>query len=122
MSNDLPDSDEFVLTEVLRRGLDDWADAADVVDVLFNYAHVTDPIVGRRVALRIIPTIIERGLMNAGTIKADGFEPYTKEVALELLERRWPTDHFPELGEMPFWLDLTDTGKQWLQSRGLTWD
>jgi len=119
--HDLPDSDEFVLTELLRRGLDDWATVADVVDVLFNYAKVTDPIVGRRIALRIIATIVERGLMTAGTIQG-GFEPYTNEMALDLLERTWPTDHFPELGEMPFWLDLTDTGKQWLQSRGVTWD
>ncbi len=124
MEQDLPASEEFVITEVLRRGLDDWAQMADVTDVLMHYAGITDPAVGQRVALRIVSEILRRGLMRPGNVKEHvGFVPYASEHdAIELLKRSWPVDHFPSLGEFPLWLQLTEAGTKWLQSRGLTWD
>src|ERR1051325_7588562 len=119
MASELPDSEEFVLNELLRRGLDDWAEAGEISDVIFNSARVTDPAIARRLVLRVVQTIIERGLMRAGTVTKEGFEPYSDEMALKILTRDWPDGHFPTLGELPFWLDLTSLGKQWLESRGL---
>jgi hypothetical protein len=117
---ELPNPEEFVLSEVLRSGLDDWVQMSDVASVLQHFARITDSAIGRRVALRIIPLIVHRGLMKPGTVTAGkGFEPYSNDAALELLDRLWPADHLPHLGELPLWLALTDKGKEWLEVRGL---
>jgi hypothetical protein len=124
MSQHLPRAEEFVITEILRHGLDDWIHASEVGEVLEYYGRVRDPKIGRALALQLIDKIVSDGLAIAGNVlEGTGFKAIdTVQAARDLLERSWPDAHYPKVGEIPLWLKLNDKGKSWLRERGLTWD
>jgi hypothetical protein len=116
----LPSSSELLLNELLRRTVDDWAHIDDIVDVIRHYARVEEPSVARAVAIEVVGKALTLGLAEAGTTKG-GFSSYPATTAMQILDCEWPSDHFPRLGDFPFWLNLTPKGLAWLRIRGLTW-
>ena len=64
--------------------------------------------------------------MQSGTLEeGDGkvqFVSIPPQGAIDSIHSSWPADHFPKLGELPLWLNLTDRGKEWLRCRGMTLD
>ena len=103
------------LIELLERGVDDWVPESHIAEVVIYVANVDDPRAGKDVALRIVRELLERGWMKAGNIVRDeGFVADSDAGAIDLLERLWPADQFPYLGEIGFWLSLTDAGAQFL--------
>lgn len=120
----LSDAEELILNEILRGATDDWSDMSAVAGVLVHYARLPeDPPRIRDTAFKLISVAAQRGLIQPGMVRKDeGFIPYgTFQEARTVLERQWPMDRLPNLGELSLWLKLTEVGRAWLRERGLTW-
>lgn len=98
--------------EVLKRGLEDWIQAAEVVSVVQSVAVAATCLEVRRVALEVIVELVRRELMKAGCLTLDGFVEWamTPSDAAERIVEAWSTsDRLPGLGEI-CWLSNTKSG------------
>ncbi|HOM99907.1 MAG TPA: hypothetical protein PLM33_06600 [Acidobacteriota bacterium] len=101
--------------ELLKCGLDDWVDAAEVVWVAVSVGKAKDEKGIRELFLRMIREVLERGWMKIGDVDVvgpGGFAEWGLSVdeALEKLEREWDAlGRLPVLWEL-CWLDITEEG------------
>lgn len=103
--------DEYI-DEVLKRGLDDWIQAAEVVSVVRSSGGETSEARMREVALEVIAAVLRRGLMKAGDVTKDGFVEWNMmpDESLERITAGWNAlAKSPELGEV-CWLSNTSLG------------
>lgn len=103
---------ESCIDEVLKRGLDDWIQAAEVASVVQSIAGQRSNASIRRITLEVIETLIQRGLMRAGEVTREGFYEWdlTADQALEKIVTTWNAlGRLPELGEV-CWLSNTAQG------------
>ncbi len=99
-------------TEVLKRGLDDWIQAAEVASVVQSADKQATSAVIRRVALEVIGELVRGELMKAGDVTSDGFTEWimTPAEAVERIVGEWSAiGRPPELGEI-CWLSNTSKG------------
>ncbi|MEO8904124.1 MAG: hypothetical protein ABI627_21610 [Polyangiaceae bacterium] len=109
--------DECVI-EVVRRGLDDWVQAAEVVSVAQSIGGQTTSAATQRVALEVIGELLRSGLMQAGGVTKDGFSEWSMswDEAFEKIASEWEgLGRLPNLGEL-CWLSNTSKGDQLAQS------
>jgi hypothetical protein len=100
--------------ELLKRGIDDWVQAAEVAFVAqFTGGAVTREEI-RQLSLELIHTVVQRGLMKIGDVDQDGFHEWNvpSEKALARVESKWMTvEGGPNLGEI-CWMSNTEQGDQ----------
>lgn len=102
------------VTEMLKRGLDDWIQAAEVASVAKSVQKQTTSADIRRVALEVIAEVLQSDLMKAGDVTEEGFSEWnmTSDEALERITKAWnAVDGLPELGEI-CWLSNTSRGDE----------
>lgn len=102
------------VSEVLKRGLDDWIQAAEVASVAKSIQKQATSADVRRVALGVIAEVLQNELMTAGDVTNEGFSEWsvTSTEALERITKAWNAlDRLPELGEI-CWLSNTSKGDQ----------
>ena len=103
--------DAFV-TDVLKRGLDDWIQAGEVASVVLSADKQATTNDIRRVALEVIAELVRSGLMKAGDVTSEGFTEWsmTPDDAVQRIVREWNAiDRSPQLGEI-CWLSNTSEG------------
>jgi hypothetical protein len=101
-------------TEVLKRGLDDWIQAAEVASVVQSIEEQPTSADIRRVALEVVDELVRGEFMKAGDVTSDGFTEWTvtPAEAIEMIVREWSAlGRSPELGEV-CWLSNTIKGDQ----------
>ena len=101
-------------TELLKRGLDDWIQAAEVASVVQSVDRQATSADIRRVALEVIDELLRGEFMKAGDVTSDGFTEWsmTPAEAIERIAREWSAlSQSPELGEI-CWLSNTSKGDQ----------
>jgi hypothetical protein len=98
--------------DVLRRGLDDWIQAAEVVSVAISIGGASTEVDQRTLSLEIIRNVVENRLMTVGDVTGDGFHGWdlSEHDALVRIEREWlALGRRPNLGEI-CWLSNTEAG------------
>jgi hypothetical protein len=103
------------ITQVLRRGLDDWIQAAEVASVVKSCSGQSTPEGIDRVALEVIGELLHRNLMKAGDVTPKGFSEWgmTAGDAMDRIARDWnKLGRSPDLGEV-CWLSNTAEGDFW---------
>jgi hypothetical protein len=103
---------EKCITEILRRGLDDWIQAAEVASVVKAYSGQSSSAGVERVALEAIGELLRRNLMKAGEVTPNGFAEWgmTADAAVDRIVRDWNNlGRSPDLGEV-CWLCNTRDG------------
>ena len=98
--------------EVLKRGLEDWIQAAEVVSVVQSSAVAEVCLDVRRVALEVIVELVRRELMKAGCLTVDGFVEWDmapSKAAERIVEAWLASGLLPGLGEI-CWLSNTKRG------------
>jgi hypothetical protein len=106
------------ITEVLKHGLDDWIQAAEVASVVQSIQGGTSDADICDVALVVIAEILRGELMKAGDVTLDGFKEWsmTSTEALDRIAREWKAlGRSPNLGEI-CWLSNTSEGDRRAQS------
>jgi hypothetical protein len=101
-------------TEVLKRGLDDWVQAAEVASVVQSVVKRPTNADVRRVALEVIDELVRGDFMRAGDVTSDGFTEWsmTAAEAIRRIVSEWlALNRSPELGEL-CWLSNTRKGDQ----------
>jgi hypothetical protein len=102
------------VTEVLKRGLDDWIQAAEVASVVQSAATQPTSADIRRVALEVIEDLVRGDFMRAGDVTSEGFIewPVTSAEAIQRITSEWNAlSRSPGLGEI-CWLSNTSKGDQ----------
>jgi hypothetical protein len=111
---------EICVVEVVKRGLDDWVDAAEVAWVVkFTGDQTTDSGI-ESLALEVIARLLRRGLMKPGDVTKDGFCEWDLEPheAVERITRSWKAlGRLPGLGEV-CWLSNTGEGDRKARESG----
>jgi hypothetical protein len=100
------------VTEVVKRGLDDWIQAAEVAAVVQSANKQATSSDIRRVSLEVVAELVRGELMKAGDVTSDGFTEWsmTPAEAVERIVMAWNAlGRSPELGEI-CWLANTKTG------------
>jgi len=103
---------EAYIGEVLKRGLDDWIQAAEVVAVVQSIDSEASVAEVQRVALEVIDELVCGDFMRAGDVTAEGFTewPMTPSSACRRIRTSWNAlGRLPELGEI-CWLANTPRG------------
>ncbi len=98
--------------EVLKRGLDDWIQVAEVVSVVQSVAKQPTNADIRRMALEVIEELVRGDFMRAGDVTSEGFTewPITPTEVIQKITNEWNAlSRFPELGEI-CWLSNTSKG------------
>jgi hypothetical protein len=99
--------------ELLKRGLDDWIQAAEVAGIVKSVGSVATEREIRDLALDLIRDVIERGLMKIGEVsEKEGFVEWKVPIpeAVERVRGAWDAlDGMPDLGEV-CWLANSDRG------------
>jgi hypothetical protein len=101
-------------SEVLKRGLDDWIQAAELASVVQSVVGQPSIADIRRVALAVIDELVRGEFMKAGDVTSDGFTEWilTPAEAIERIAREWSAlSQSPELGEI-CWLSNTSKGDE----------
>ena len=98
------------VNDVLKRGLDDWVDAAELAHVVRSNGCST-PTEVREIALMVIAELLHNELMQVGDVTYDGFKEWsvTSTEALDRIAREWNSGKGPNLGEI-CWLSNTEEG------------
>lgn len=97
--------------EVLKRGLDDWIQAAEVASVVQSVVKQPTNADTRRVALEVIEELVRGDFMRAGDVTSEGFTewPMTSTEVIQRIASEWNAlSRSPELGEICW---LSNTGK-----------
>ena len=100
------------IDDLLKRGTDDWIQAAEVASVARTVGGATGEEEVRDLSLRVLRELLERDLMEVGMVTATGFTAWEIPVdqALDQIEREWEVlPKGPDLGEI-CWLNLTEKG------------
>ena len=100
------------LDELLKDGLDDWVQAADVATIAQSIGGARTPEEIKDLSLRVIQEALERDLMTVGDVTSAGFRPWNVPLAeaLERVEHAWGIQgKGPNLGEV-CWLENTKRG------------
>jgi hypothetical protein len=100
------------LMQILRRGLDDWIQAAEVASVVRSCGVQSTHEGIERAALEMISELLRRNLMKAGDVTAKGFSEWDmpSDDAVEHIVRAWTKlGRSPDLGEV-CWLCNTPQG------------
>lgn len=109
---------DSLVEDLLARGVDDWIQAAEIVDVVIrtglNGLEHNDPVKLRTRALGLITEVVVAGLMVAGDVtERVGFEPWGVPPgdAVERIASEWLARSDPDvmLGEI-VWLSNTPKG------------
>ncbi len=110
--------------DVLKRGLDDWIQAAEIASIARTAGKATSEDGVRDLSLRIFRELLGRNLMDVGMVTETGFTAWEIPVdqALQRIESDWRAlPKGPDLGEI-CWLNLTEEGsvqadELWSKSR-----
>lgn len=105
---------EVCATEVLKRGLGDWIQAAEVASVVQSVVMQPMNVDIRRLALEVIDELVRGDFMRAGDVTSEGFTewPMTPAAAIQRITSEWNAiSRSPELGEI-CWLSNTSKGDQ----------
>lgn len=103
---------EICVVEVLRRGLDDWIQAAEVASVAKLTGGQSTNSDIEELALSIIQDLVDRGLMKPGDLTKDGFIEWDLKPseAVQRIRQSWRSlGRLPGLGEI-CWLSNTVEG------------
>lgn len=113
----MPTPQDKVREELLTRGIHDWVSLAEVDSVITDN-HLAETISDKQeLALHVIRSLIEDGLMKIGDLMGDGGRFRAWEVSIEgaiaLLRDRYVT-HYDDRNGWVFsvWLDLTESGEE----------
>jgi hypothetical protein len=103
---------EECVAELLKRGLDDWIQAAEVASVVKSHSGqgMADSI--DSMALEVIGQLLRRKLMIAGDLTPEGFAEWNMPAgaAVDRIVRDWKAlGRSPDLGEV-CWLCNTPEG------------
>ncbi len=102
------------IDEILKSGLDDWVDAAEVVSIAIEDGGAGTDRERRELSLRLIREVLERGWMRIGDLTKDGFRAWALSMpeAMERIQREWDSleQGMPSLGDI-CWLEITETGR-----------
>ena len=98
--------------EVLKRGLEDWIQAAEVASVAKVTGGQRTDLGIQTLALEVVAELVRSRLMKPGDVTEDGFHEWDLEPddALNRISREWKAlGRLPELGEV-CWLSNTSDG------------
>ncbi len=100
---------------MLKSGLDDWVQAAEVVSIAMEDGGAGTDRERRELSLRLIREVLERGWMRIGDLTKDGFREWSLPIseAMERVQREWDSleEGMPNLGDV-CWLEISDEGKR----------
>ena len=105
---------EVCTRELLKHGLDDWVQAAEVVSIIITMHLASEDAEIRRVFLEAVRQVLDRGFMEIGDLTDNGFRawPENPQDSLERLTKSWDAlNRKPGLWEM-CWLNNTALGDQ----------
>lgn len=109
-----------MITNLLRRGADDWVDVAEVMWVVKSVGGTDGDQAIRKESVDTIRKVLEAGWFVAGEVIRDrGFEPWQLHPteAVSEVNRRWDAlGREPGLGEV-CWLQITEAGEEELRRR-----
>jgi hypothetical protein len=106
------------IDEILKHGLDDWIQAAEVASIIMSIAGLSAFSDVRCASLVAIGRILHEELMVAGDVTVDGFNAWTMTPtqAFDAISREWSSlGRLPSLGEV-CWLSNTPKGDARAQS------
>lgn len=109
------------IAEILKHGLDDWIQAAEVASIVQSIEGSSTSTDVCDASLAVIAGILHQELMRAGDVTVDGFKEWkmTSTEALDRISRDWKAlGRFPNLGEI-CWLSNTSKGDQKARHDGL---
>ena len=100
---------------MLRSGLYDWVQAAEVVSIAMEEGGAETDREGRDLSLELFREVLQRGWMRIGELTHDGFREWSLPVpaAMERIQREWDSlrEGMPNLGDI-CWLEITEEGKR----------
>jgi hypothetical protein len=105
---------EKCLDEILKRGADDWVDAAEVVFVVRSLCAPKTDADARQLSIDAVRELVNRDLASIGDIDKNGFHEWNDPIdqALRKIQDQWVAlTRDPIVGEL-FWLCNTDKGDQ----------
>jgi len=105
---------EECANEMLKRGLDDWVDAAEVASLIRSTCDAPREADVQKMSLQIVHNAVEQGLMTIGNVTKDGFQKWQLSLpeAIGKIETEWSgLGRPPSIGEL-FWLCNTPQGDE----------
>jgi biotin synthase-related radical SAM superfamily protein len=109
----MKNSHKYIL-ELLKHGIEDWIQAAEVVSIVKSNSEINDYEKLRKDTLVIIREVVEMKLMILGDVDESGFHSWdiSVEKSLEKVEKEWDKlGRLPMLGEL-CWLSNTQLGDE----------
>ena len=106
---------QYIINDILIRGLDDWIQAAEICSVVLHYERALNDVELRNYSLRVVNFLIAEDWMQVGDVFESGFVAWglSSEQTMARIEANWELSlpGGPGLGEV-FWLNLTHNGEQ----------
>jgi len=103
---------ESCVRDLLKRGVGDWIQAAEVASVAKSIGGASTDTEIRALAVALVRKVLEDGLMAIGDLRRDGFQSWNVPVreAVSRVDRDWTAlGRSPNIGDL-FWLSNTEEG------------